>query len=152
MAKPYNRPLSQAQRQAAMAKIHMGKAQLGLADAAYREMLQNVAGVKSSKDLDQAGFDAVIKNLQGLGAEFTSHKRAGKKPHNLDSQAAKAKQMKKIEALLADMKLGWEYAAPIAKQMYKKEALEFCSGAELRGITTALVMRQRKQDKEPPCT
>lgn len=146
MAKPYKRGMSDNHRKAAISKIHIAKTQLGLEEAEYRQILQDVGGVKSSKDLTQTGFDAVLKHLQGLGAEFTTPKRTGKKPHNLDSQAAKADQLKKIGALLADMKLPWDYATAIAKQMYQKQALEFCSGKELIGITVALVKKQGKDN------
>ncbi len=144
MPKPYSQRMNDTHRKAAISKIHIAKTQLGLAEADYRHILQTVGKVKSSKDLTVQGFDAVIKHLKGLGAEFTTPPRAGKKPHNLDSQAAKAKQLQKIGALLADMQLSWEYAAAIAQQMYKKEALAFCSGRELIGITTALVNKQKK--------
>lgn len=147
MPKPYRNAMTDTHRQAAISKIHIAKTQLGLADADYRRLLQDVGGVKSSKDLTVQGFDAVLKHLQGLGAEFTAPKRAGKKPHNLDSKATKAKQLQKIGALLADMQLSWEYAAGIAQQMYKKQALEFCSGRELIGITTALVNKQKQVAK-----
>ncbi|MDD5271108.1 MAG: regulatory protein GemA [Methylovulum sp.] len=146
MPKPYSR-MSETHRKAAISKIHIAKTQLGLSETHYRNILQDVGKAKSSKDLTVQGFDAVIKHLKGLGAEFTAPQRAGKKPHNLDSQAAKAKQLQKIGALLADMQLSWEYAAAIAQQMYKKQALEFCSGRELIGITTALVNKQKQVAK-----
>lgn len=50
--------------------IHVAKARLGLADDDYRAMLRRVAGVDSSAELDQLGFEAVMDELRRLG--FTS--------------------------------------------------------------------------------
>ena len=40
--------------------LHVAKAKLGLDDETYRQVLVRVAGVTSSKDLDYAGFQAVM--------------------------------------------------------------------------------------------
>jgi len=143
----YQRPMTTGQRNGALAKIHLAKKQLGMDDDTYRAMLQAVAGVASSKDLTERGINSVLAHLQKVGAVFTTApKRAGKPPNNLNSQADKAKQLEKIGALLADMQLPWDYALGIARQMYQKQALEFCSSRELIGITTALVKKQQKQE------
>ena len=131
----------------AVAKIHIAKNQLGMDDDTYRAMLQSVAGVNSSKELTPQGIDAVIKHLKGLGAVFTVPKGKGKRPHNTYSQGDKAKQLQKVEALLTDLGLSWDYAKAMAKHMYKKDALEFLSPGELTGIITALVKKQQKQAK-----
>ena len=46
-----------AKPNAHLAKIHIAKAQLGMDDVTYRTMLQQVAGVTSSKQLDERGVD-----------------------------------------------------------------------------------------------
>lgn len=50
-----------------LAKIHIAKAQLGLDDDAYRDMLWSVARVRSAKDLDAGGREAVLRHLRGCG-------------------------------------------------------------------------------------
>lgn len=40
--------------------LHVAKSKLGLDDETYRQVLVRVAGVTSSKDLDNAGFQAVM--------------------------------------------------------------------------------------------
>jgi phage gp16-like protein len=135
-----------AQRRAALAKIHLGKKQLGLDDDTYRALLHHIAGVSSSKDLSSLGLDNVLAHLQKAGAVFTPPKKAGRAPHNLNSQASNAKQLKKIGALLADMALPWGYAEALAKRMARKDTLEFCSGQDLIGITAALVKLQAKKN------
>lgn len=138
--------LSNNQRKSALAKIHLAKKQLGLDDDTYRAMLQSIGGVTTSANLTDQGLDNVIKHLAQCGVQFTKKpKRAiGKAPHNLNSEAEKAKLMQKIGALLADQKLSWNYALGIARQMFRKEALEFCTGQELWAIVNALIQRQKK--------
>lgn len=50
--------------------IHVAKSKLGLSDDDYRDILRNAAGVASSTDLGEAGFEAVMFRFQQLG--FTS--------------------------------------------------------------------------------
>lgn len=49
------------------ALIHVAKSQLAMADEDYRAMLSRVAGVHSSKDLDELTFDRVMAELERLG-------------------------------------------------------------------------------------
>ena len=55
--------------------IHVAKRQLGLDDATYRHILQDVAGVQSSKDLDDGGFADVMDYFDRLGFRSTSAAR-----------------------------------------------------------------------------
>lgn len=134
--------LSNNQRKSALAKIHLAKKQLGLDDDTYRAMLQAIGGVHSSADLTDQGLDKVIQHLTQCGAQFTKKpkRHIGKAPNNLNS----VELMQKIGALLADQQLPWDYAKGIAKQMFRKDALEFCSGQELWAIVNALIKRQKK--------
>lgn len=54
-------------RQAALAKIHIAKKELHLDDDTYRHLLQEVAGVTSSKDLNEQGMKKVLERLQQAG-------------------------------------------------------------------------------------
>lgn len=47
--------------------IHVAKRRIHMTDADYRAMLQGVAGVASSNDLDEASFSAVMAELGRLG-------------------------------------------------------------------------------------
>lgn len=53
--------------------IHHAVRKISMADEDYRTMLRRVAGVDSSKTLDDAGFDAVMAEFKRLG--FTSSRR-----------------------------------------------------------------------------
>ncbi|MCU7934162.1 MAG: regulatory protein GemA [Candidatus Thiodiazotropha sp. (ex Dulcina madagascariensis)] len=64
-----------------LAMIHMGAKDLGLdpynadPDSAYRQMLWNVAKVRSAADLDGAGRQAIIKHLKSRGWNWKPRKR-----------------------------------------------------------------------------
>ena len=122
-----------------LAQIHIAKKDLGLDDETYRAMLWTVARVGSSKDLDYAGRQAILTHLKSRGWANKTQKPSvanSKKP-----------LMGKIGALLADMQLSWAYADGIAKQMYKRERLQWCTPDELRGVIAALVNKQGNKQK-----
>ncbi len=137
-------------RTASIAKIHIGKSQLLAAgilpdEASYRALLKAYGGADSSTRLTDAGIGRVLARMVALGAVFAPPARAGKPPHSLNSRLDTALQLKKIAALLADMKLPWGYAAQLARHMYKLDALAFCDSRQLSGIIAALAKRQQKQ-------
>ena len=49
------------------ALIHVARKQLGLSDERYRFVLRKMAGAESAKDLDQTGFEYVMKAMMALG-------------------------------------------------------------------------------------
>lgn len=54
------------------ALLHVAKAQLGLSDEDWRDLLMRVDRVASSKDLDRYGFDRVLAELERLGFQNTA--------------------------------------------------------------------------------
>lgn len=50
-----------------LALLHIGKKDLGLSDAEYREILLQHGGVESGRDLDDEGFKEVIDHLKAIG-------------------------------------------------------------------------------------
>lgn len=143
----HTNPKHAQRRNAAIGKIHIGKQKLGLDDETYRAMLLTIGGVKSSKDLTPEGIDKVVRHMEKCGAVFSTPKRAGRKPRNLGSASSRSAQLGKIEALLTEARLPWEYAQAMAKRMYKKQALEFCDYDELRGIIAALVTNAKRKKR-----
>ncbi len=132
-------------RKRELAQIHIAKAQLGINDDTYRDMLFNVAGVRSSRELSATARMRVLQHLKEKG-----WKR--KLPARVTHGAPKARNasidplISKISALLTEMKLPWSYAHAIAKQMWTRERLEWCKPDELRAIITALMNRMKKQN------
>jgi hypothetical protein len=64
-------PITRAQ----IAVIKVAVGQIGLEDQDYRALLNRVAGVASSRDLDQRGFSAVMDELARLGFRSTSQRK-----------------------------------------------------------------------------
>jgi hypothetical protein len=58
--------------QAKIALIHIAKARCRLDDDSYRDLLKAEGGVDSSRDLDAAGFDRLMKRFQKLGFVSTA--------------------------------------------------------------------------------
>lgn len=133
-------------RTSELAKIHIAKKQLGLDDETYRHMLWTIGRVNSSADLDHAGRKAVLEHLKSRG--FTTVN------NNAKPTVANVKKplISKIGALLADMKLPWTYADAVAKQMFKRDRLQWCNANELRGVVSALVKLQQKRAENSEAT
>ncbi|MFG6462287.1 phage protein GemA/Gp16 family protein [Roseateles sp. DXS20W] len=145
--KPAARPAQP--RNAALAQIHIAKAQLMKAglldDDSYRDMLFAQARVRSAAELDHAGRARVLAHMTRLGAKLGHAGKpfAGKK-RPLDRQA----QLDKIEALLADAGRSWAY---LTKAMVKRicgvDALEFCTTDHLGKLIAALTYDQQRRAK-----
>jgi phage gp16-like protein len=123
-------------RQSELAIIHIARQELGLDDETYRAMLHMCARVTSSADLDHAGRAKVIEHL----------KSRGWKPKKATVANFKSKLIWKVDQLLKEQKLTRAYAEGIAKQMYKRQKIEWCNAQELRGIVAALVKKQKADD------
>lgn len=130
-------------KKARLAIIHIAKAQLGMDDDTYREMLASF-GLKSSKDASVSKLDEIIKYLESKG--FENKKRKGQ-PKAVKDHKPETALMGKIGALLADGKLPWAYAHGIAKKMFGVERLEWCDCQQLRKIVAALEYNAKRKAK-----
>jgi phage gp16-like protein len=77
------------------AVIHVAKAQLHMADEDYRAMLARVAGVRSSNELDDAGFERVMSELERLGFRTVKRPSQAERPEGM----ATAQQIGRIRGL-----------------------------------------------------
>jgi len=102
------------QRRRDLATIHMAKAQLGMDDAAYRDILWTIARVRSSADLDQAGRSKLLDHLKACGWKPV------KKPNEwaFINTAAQDRRplLRKICAVCRSMNVGKAYAEGAAKR------------------------------------
>ncbi|WP_375591737.1 gp16 family protein [Chitiniphilus eburneus] len=127
-----------------LAKIHIARQQLGMDDATYRAMLQNVAGVSSARDLTTTGAARVLQHLERCGwRPTTGH---GRRPV---VTAARRAQLEKVEALLADAGLPWAYLTGGRPSMLRRLAgvdqLEWASHDGLRNVIAALAIQARRR-------
>jgi len=119
-----------------MAKIHIAKKQLGLDNETYREMLKNVTGKDSAKDLTAEEINTVMISFRKMGFGASTKKPAYKgRPHTINNQP----MLQKIEALLADNNLSWAYADGIARNMFQVQKIAWLrTEAELKAVIAAL--------------
>ena len=83
--------------------IHVAKAQLDMSEEAYRELLRSEGGVISSKDLDAAGFERVMKRFDQLGLRRTRSHQVEPADNQRRGDMASAKQ----RAYIRDMWMKW---------------------------------------------
>lgn len=133
----YTTPESIRRKQ--LAQIHIAKSDLGLDDGTYRAILMDVAGVESAANLSAKGRRDVLERFESRGWKNKRHRAPA-------VTAEKAPYVRKIGAVLADMKLSWNYAHGIARQMYKKQRVQWCEPEQLRAIVAALVKEQAKRN------
>ncbi|MBL8500666.1 MAG: regulatory protein GemA [Nitrosomonas sp.] len=125
-----------------LAQIHIAKSDLGLEDDTYRALLADVAGVDSAAKLNAKQRKAVLERFEARGWKNKKHRSPA-------VTAEKAPYVRKIGALLADMKLSWSYANGIAKQMFKRQRVQWCEPEQLRAVVAALVKEQIKRQQQP---
>ena len=125
-----------------MAKIHIAKKDLVLDDATYRDVLWRVTGKRSCKGMTIAQLEAVVKDMQSNGFKPKATPKHGKKPDVIKRRQA---LMNKIEAILADMTLHWNYAHGVGEQMFQIKRLQFLNDQQLYKVTQALSKHQKRE-------
>lgn len=132
-------------KMAMMAKIHIAKKELGLDDDTYRDVLERVTGKRSCKKMLIGELEAVIKDMESRGFTPKAAPKHGKKPPVVGKRQP---LMDKIEAMLADMGLHWNYAHGMADSMFQIKRLQFLSDNQLYKVTQALSVHQRREAKK----
>lgn len=123
-------------RKALISKVHVAKAQLRMADEAYRSLLQRIGGATSCTEISDDGLLLVIAAMQRLGWTPAPPKRAGRRPR---PPAHNDGLMSKIEAQLAAAGRDWAYADGIAQRMYGIAKVAWLKeAAQLRAVIAAL--------------
>lgn len=133
-------------RQALIAKIHIGKKALCLDDATYRDVLQMSTGKTSCEQMNLQELKKVLETFkrQGFVPKPAQDKTAkyGKKPHTTaDRQAL----MDKIEAMLTDSGLHWNYAHAMAEKMFGVSFVNWLDATDLYKLTQALAVYQKRR-------
>jgi adenosylmethionine-8-amino-7-oxononanoate aminotransferase len=79
--------------------LHVAKAKLGLSREDYEAILVEQAGVSSSTELDNKGFDQVVKRFEELGFHNTARRPRKRQP----GETVTAEQLAKIQALFLEL-------------------------------------------------
>lgn len=143
MPKPARTPVADRNRQ--LGRIHAGKKALGMDDDTYRCLLERVTGKRSSADMTGAQRNQVIAELVRLG--FKADDTAARKRGWAGKPKAMTPMLRKVEALLADNKRPWSYAHAMAKQMFKRDRLEFLRPDEMHKLVSALQIDANRNRK-----
>ena len=132
-------PLSNSQNRI----IHVAKAKLKLHDDTYRAALVHIAGVTSSTELDQEGFEAVMGFFNYMG--FKPLEKTGPSYGNRPGMASFA-QLELIRALWRewsgslDMDVDQSGLTTWLKRSFKRDSLRFVTATDARKIIAALKM------------
>ncbi len=120
-----------------IAVIQVARQQLGLSDDDYRNILRNCAGVASSKDLGDDGFEAVMFRFSQLGFRSTWNRT------NLGYRAdmATPRQVAFIRRLWAEYTDGTGTDASLGKWLeskFKVSSIRFIPASSAQKIIGAL--------------
>ncbi|SIO40980.1 regulatory protein GemA [Halodesulfovibrio marinisediminis] len=110
-------------RNTELAKIHLGKKQLGLDDDTYQVMLEDMFGVSSAAKLDYKQRYRLLRHMEERGAVFIAKQQTAPKPEKdfyaIPDNAPYMKQKRYILALWK--KLGWKTSGV---DIYMKEQFD----------------------------
>lgn len=128
-------------KKALMAKVHIAKKELRLDDDTYRDVLWRVTGKRSCSDMSIEQLQDVVKDMEKRGFVPKTAPKHGKKPN-----VARRRKLllSKIEAVLADMSLHWNYAHGMADSMFGIKRVEWLDDERLRKLTQALAVHQKR--------
>lgn len=121
-------------RKAMMARIHIAKKELALDEETYRAMLLAVTGQRSCADMHISDLYKVMEHLKQRGYKPNARK-FGKRPNPAKPNKA---LMSKVEALLADNGLHWNYAHAMAKRMFGVDKVDWLDADQLWRLVAAL--------------
>jgi hypothetical protein len=118
-----------------LAVIHIVKRELGLAEKEYRDLLEQAAGVRSARDLDEDGFRRLMRAF-ARSRHFRAH-----------ADGLTIRQQLYIKHLVAD--LGWDqgHLANFLNKYYKKGTLAALSRKEASKVIVGLqsILAARRQ-------
>lgn len=127
-----------------LARIHLAAKELGLDEAAYRDVLRQLTGKDSAGAMDARQRWKVLQELGRMGAKSGGPGFPGR-PQTTRNQAL----IGKIEALLADAKRPWSYVDAMAQRMFQHNQVKDCDADQLRRIVAALEIDRRRRGLAP---
>ena len=119
------------------AAIHVAKAQLALSEDSYRDVMERVAGVRSSNDLDDEGARRLMAEFERLG--FVNATKKGRGGYDSRPLARKAVALWISLHNLDEIDNPDDRAlSAFAKRITGKERLLFCDAGELNQVVEGL--------------
>lgn len=130
--------------------IHVAKASLGLEEDDYRAILRQVAGVTSSRDLDVAGFRALMNRFERMGFTSTMPRPSG---FGVRPGMASPRQVELIRDLWREYKGEDASDATLGRWLertFHLSSIRFLGYDDARKVIGALkMMKARNFDRKP---
>lgn len=133
---------------AAARKIQIGRRQLGMDDDTYRAMLMRTVGATTSKGLTPRQIGRVLAELERLGFQPTSPKKATAGRQTAEPAPERAALIGKIERQLAEAERTIAYADGMARRMFQVERVEWCDPDQLRRLVAALAYDAKRHGRQ----
>ena len=135
-------------RKGLLAKVHIGKADLGIANEEWRKMILEVSNnrTNSTKDLKMFELEELLRKLKGLGFMPTSSHPATEQ--QIKESAELIELESKLDALLNILHLPKSYAVAMAKNMFAISNLKYLQLWQLRKIVKTLENRKMRAKNE----
>jgi phage gp16-like protein len=133
-----------------LARVHIAKTRIGMDEDTYRAMLVNSFGADSAGKLNP---DVLRQLMQVLEREARQKARAPYpgRPRNIEAsgedESSRSRQLRKIEALLAEANLPWAYADGIARRVCKTDKAAWVETGDLHKIIAALVKHAQRNGR-----
>lgn len=128
-------------RKRLIAKIHIGKSQLGLDDETYRGLLANTTGKTSCTEMSDDELHQVLNVMVQKGFKSGSNFWGNRVAPREDKKIYLAK----ITALLAKHGLTKEYADGIAKRSFKVQFVHWLQPWQLKKVVQMLAVYDRNK-------
>ncbi len=131
-------------RQAMLAKVHIAKKDLGFDDDMYRDFLAKHTRKRSASQLNFYELQTVLNAMQKSGFKPTS-KIKGRRPSVAEQRKA---LLSKLEAILTDMNLSWNYATSMCRKMFDVMYIDWLDNDKLYKLVQAMAVYQARQKKK----
>lgn len=132
-------------RKAMIAKLHIARQQLGMADDSYRSLLGRIApGKSSSTQLTLQQLDDMLAEMQRMGFVPKASPRHGRRPM---PKANRAALVGKVEAMLAEARRPWAYADAMAKRMFDVDKVDWLDAEQLQKLVAALTYDAKRHGR-----
>lgn len=129
------------QRKSLIAKIHIGKNQLGLDDETYRSLLANATGKTSCTEMSDGELHQVLNVMVQKGFKSSSSFWGNRPSPSEDKKIYLAK----ITVLLIKHNLPKEYADGIAKRSFKVDFIHWLRPWQLKKVVQMLSVYDRNK-------
>lgn len=123
----------------------------GIDDELYDQMKAGV-GVTSTTQLTRRQFNELLQRIEPKAEKNVKLEASWKPVHQSAYRSgmhrkppeSKERMVRKVEAILADLKLHWAYVDGMAKRMFGLDAFRWCDDNQTYKVLQALVIHKKR--------